>query len=117
LIDAVRAEIAAGRIGADTPVLHVAISFQQWVATPLGVFTGVTETDVSPDAEHSIHTVGGRLEDFDQLETLVTSGTFPYLLFEPNEKLPAELPATFLAAGYIPVFTNDQGTLYHLEGA
>jgi hypothetical protein len=117
LIEAVRSEIAAGRIAADTPVLHVAVSFQQWVATPLGVFTGVTETDVSPDAEHSIHTVGGRLEDFDQLAALVSSGAYPYLLFEPNEKLSGDLPATFLAAGYIAIFTNGQGTLYHLEGA
>jgi hypothetical protein len=117
LIDAVRGEIAAGRLGSETPVLHVAISFQQWAATPLGVFTGVEETDVSPDAEHSIHTVGGRLMDFDQVEELVASGSYPYLLFEPNEKLPAGLPALFLAAGYAPVFANEQGTLYRLGGA
>ena len=41
LLAAVGAEIAAGRLRADTPVLHVAKSFQQWVATPLGVFDGV----------------------------------------------------------------------------
>lgn len=114
LIDAVRAEIDAGRIGPDTPVLHIARSFQQWVATPLGVFTGVTETDVSPDAEHSIHTVGGRLIDFDQLPTLLGSKDYPYLLFEPDKELQPGIRADIEAAGYVPIFTNKQGTLYRL---
>jgi hypothetical protein len=116
LIDAVQAEIDAGRIGPDTPILHVAKSFQQWVATPLGVFTGVTETDVSPDAEHSIHTVGGRLLDFKQLPDLLASRSYPYLLFEPNKDLPAGIDQEIAAAGYGPIFTNSQGTLYRLGG-
>ena len=117
LIDAVRAEIDAGRIGPDTAVLHVARSFQQWVATPLGVFTGVTETDVSPDAEHSIHTVGGRLMDYPQLPELLASRDYPYLLFEPDKELPPGIGADIEAAGYVPIFTNKQGTLYRLGGA
>jgi hypothetical protein len=117
LIDAVRAEIDAGRIGPDTPVLHVARSFQQWVATPLGIFTGVTETDVSPDAEHSIHTVGGRLMDFPQLPELLSSKDYPYLLFEPDKELPPGIRADIEAAGYVPIFSNTQGTLYRLDGA
>jgi hypothetical protein len=114
LIDAVRAEIDAGRIGPDTPILHVAKSFQQWVATPLGVFTGVTETDVSPDAEHSIHTVGGRLMDFVQLPELLASKEYSYLLFEPDKDLPPGIDQEIAAAGYQPIFTNGQGTLYEL---
>lgn len=117
LIDAVRAEIDAGRIGPDTTVLHVAESFQQWVATPLGVFAGVTETDVTPDAEHSIHTVGGRLMDFTDLPTLLASQTYRYLLYEPNAKLPAGVDQQIAAAGYRPIFSNEQGILYRLGGA
>jgi hypothetical protein len=115
LIDAVRAEIDAGRIGPDTPVLHIARSFQQWVATPLGVFTGVTETDVSLDAEHSIHTVGGRLMDYEQLPDLLASQAYPYLLYEPDKGLPPGIDQELAAAGYEPVFTNSQGSLYRLR--
>jgi hypothetical protein len=114
LIEAVRAEIDAGRIGPDTPVLHIARSFQQWVATPLGVFTGVTETDVSPDAEHSIHTVGGRLLDYKTLPDLLASQDYPYLLYEPDKNLPLGIDHDLAAAGYLPIFTNGQGTLYRL---
>jgi len=114
LIEAVRAEIDAGRIGPDTPVLHIARSFQQWVAAPVGVFTGVTETDVSPDAEHSIHTVGGRLMDYKQLPELLGSKAYPYLLFEPDKELPPGIRADIAAAGYEPIFSNTQGTLYRL---
>jgi hypothetical protein len=115
LLDAVRREIAAGRIGPDTPILHVAGSFQQWVATPLGVFDGVTETDVVPDAELSIHTVGGRLHGLDELEGLLSSGRYPYLLYEPSpEALPAGTEDAIAAAGYVPISSNGQGTLYRL---
>lgn len=117
LIAAVRAEIDAGRITADTRVLHIARSFQQWVATPLGVFTGVTETDVSPDAEHSIHTVGGRLRDYKELPDLLASQDYPYLLYEPDKDLPLGIDHDLAVAGYEPIFTNSQGTLYRLRGA
>jgi hypothetical protein len=116
LIEAVRAQIDAGRIGPDTQVLHIAKSFQQWVAAPLGVFTGVTETDVSPDAEHSIHTVGGRLMDYKQLPGLLASRGYPYLLFEPDKDLPPSIAADIAGAGYEPVFSNSRGTLYRLGG-
>ena len=114
LLDAVRAEIRAGRIHADTPILHVAGSFQQWIATPLGVFDGVTETDVVPDVEVSIHTVGGRLHGLDELPGLLASGTYPYLLFEPSDNLPG-IRDQVLAAGYEPVFSNGQGELFVLR--
>jgi hypothetical protein len=114
LLDAVRREIAAGRIGPDTPVLHVAGSFQQWVATPLGVFDGVTETDVVPDAVLNIHTVGGRLHGLDELEGLLASRRYAYLLYEPSPELPAGTEDAILAAGYVPIASNGQGSLYRL---
>ena len=115
LLDAVRAEIAAGRIGPDTPILHIAGSFQQWVATPLGVFDGVTETDVSPDAEDSIHTVGGRLLHLETLPTLLgRTSEWPYVLLEPSPDLPPGIADDIAAAGYEAVFSNGQGTLYRL---
>ena len=98
-------------------MLHIARSFQQWVATPLGVFTGVTETDVSPDAEHSIHTVGGRLRDYKELPDLLASQDYPYLLYEPDKDLPLGIDHDLAVAGYEPIFTNSQGTLYRLRGA
>jgi hypothetical protein len=115
ILDAVRAEIAAGRIGPDTPVLHVVRSFQQWDATPLGVFDGVTETDVSPDAEDSIHTVGGRLLHMESLPALLESKAYPYLLLE-RAGLDPGTAAAVAAAGYTATFTNRQGTLYRLAG-
>ena len=121
LLDAVRAEITAGRIGPDTPLLHVAGSFQQWVATPLGVFDGVTETDVTPDAEVSIHTVGGRLRPVADLPTLLVEGpvgarTYAYVLFEPKPaKLPPGVRDLIVAAGYESIFNNQQGELFRLR--
>ncbi|HEX4897640.1 MAG TPA: hypothetical protein VFV53_04705 [Candidatus Limnocylindrales bacterium] len=118
ILDAVRGEIAAGRIGPDTPVLHVADSFQQWRSTPLGVFAGVTETDVTPDAVESIHTVGGRLHPMGDLAGLLTGGRYAYVLFEPNpDELPPGIRDQIVAAGYASVFTNAQGELFRLGGS
>ncbi|HEX8025019.1 MAG TPA: hypothetical protein VF484_02325, partial [Candidatus Limnocylindrales bacterium] len=115
LLDAVRAQIATGAIGPDTPVLHIAGSFQQWVATPLGVFDGVTETDVSPDAEASIHTVGGRLLHLESLPSLLSnSSAWPFVLLEPSPDLPPDIAGQIAAEGYRPIFSNAQGTLYGL---
>lgn len=116
ILDAVRAEIDAGRIGPDTPVLHVAGSFQQWQATPLGVFDGVTETVVAPDAVESIHTVGGRLRPLDALDGLLASRDFEYVLFEPNaDLLPPGLRDRIVATGYRSIFANEQGELFVLD--
>jgi hypothetical protein len=124
ILEAVRQEIAAGRLGPDTPVLHVAGSFQQWVATPLGVFDGVTETDVTPDAVESIHTVGGRLHPLDDLAALLAASarpggrTFGYVLFEPDpEALPPGIRDEIVAAGYEPIFANAQGELFRLRAS
>ena len=110
ILDALRTEIGAGRLHADTPVLHVAANFQQWAATPLGVFDGVTETDVTPNAEVSIHTVGGRLHQFDELEALLAAAP-PYVVLEPAG-LPVETRARILAAGYRSIFVNRQGEIF-----
>ncbi|HLX34800.1 MAG TPA: hypothetical protein VKR30_06095 [Candidatus Limnocylindrales bacterium] len=113
LITEVRHEIDAGQIGPDTPILHVAASFQQWAATPLGVFTGVTETDVTPDAEDSIHTVGGRLLHMEDLPGALASGSYPFLLLEP-QGLDPSIATAVTAAGYVPVFADTEGTFYRL---
>lgn len=118
ILAAVRLEIDAGDLRAETPVLHVATSFQQWVATPLGVFAGVTETVVSPDAQETIHTVGGRLRPVDDLAGLLSGGRYPYLLFEPGSgDLPPDTRDRIVAAGYVPVFANGQGELFRLAGS
>jgi hypothetical protein len=109
LLDAVRAEQRSGRIGPSTPVLHVAPSFQQWEATPLGVFDGVIETDATEDPEVSIHTVGGRLEDIADLPELL-GPSYPWLVIEgyPDD---AGYLAEALAAGYREVWRNERAVL------
>lgn len=111
LLDVLRAEIAAGHIGPATPVLHVAASFEQWVATPLGVFTGVTETMVSPDAVVNIHTVGGRLRPLDDLDAALASGRYRYVVLEPAD-LPGDERGRILAAGYRSIFANSRGEVF-----
>jgi hypothetical protein len=114
LVDAARAEIEAGAIGHDTPVLHVAASFQQWSSTPLGVFTGIAETSVSLKPEVSHQTVGGRLWGFDDLPGFLASGGFPYVVLEPDE-LPDGTRDSILTAGYQSIFSNSQGELLKLR--
>jgi len=113
LVDAIRAEIDVGRIHHDTPILHIAKSFQEWVSTPLGVFDGVTETFVSPDREVSHQTAGGRLYDPSSLPDFIGSGTYAYIVVEPNglDAAPA-FEAEILAAGYRSIFSNGQGEVY-----
>jgi hypothetical protein len=113
ILDALRAEIDAGRLVHDTPVLHLARSFQQWVATPLGVFDGVDETFVSLDPEVSHQTVGGRLHGLEELPGFLASREFAYLVLEP-EGLPDGMREQVLAAGYEPIFANDQGEVFRL---
>ena len=116
-MDAVRREIDAGRLRHDTPVLHVAKSFQEWVATPLGVFDGVTETFASPDQEVSHQTAGGRLFNLNDLPGLIDGGTFTYAVLEPNGLADAgAVRAAIEARGYVSIFQNGQGTVYRLGG-
>lgn len=116
LAAAVRAEIDAGRIRADTEVLHVARSFQQWVATPLGVFTGVIETMASVETEASMHTAGGRLHPITDLDALLGSGRFDYVVLEPHADLPADTRDRIVAAGFSPVFAGAQGEIFRRGG-
>jgi hypothetical protein len=113
ILDALRADIDAGRLAHDTPVLHLARSFQQWVATPLGVFDGVDETVVSLDPEVSHQTVGGRLHGLDQLPGFLATRQFPYVVVEPRG-LPDGIRDQVLALGYRPIFGNGQGEVFRL---
>jgi hypothetical protein len=115
ILDALRAEIEDGRLAHDTPVLHVARTFQQWAATPLGVFDGVTETFVSLDPEISHHTVGGRLHGLDALPGFLESGEFTYVVLEP-EGLPDGMREQIEGAGYASIFDNDQGEVFRAAG-
>ncbi|MEA2632969.1 MAG: hypothetical protein QOE66_3188, partial [Chloroflexota bacterium] len=111
LLDALRAEIAARRLGPDTPVLHVAESFQQWASTPLGVFVGVTETTLSPDATTNIHTVGGRLRPLSDLDTALAGGLYRYVVLEPANLADGERDR-IVAAGYRSIFANARGEVF-----
>ena len=115
LLDVLRAEIAAGRLGAPTPVLHVAVSFQQWDSTPLGVFDGVTETMLSPDATTNIHTVGGRLRPLDDLDRALASRLYPYVVLEPANLAGGERDR-IVAAGYRSIFANSRGEVFVAGG-
>jgi hypothetical protein len=113
LLDAVRTEIEAGRLRHDTPILHVARSFQQWVATPLGVFAGVHETFVSLDPEVSHQTAGGRLYGLERLVEFLESRAYPYVVLEPGG-LDDGVRDAIVAAGYDRISGNDQGEMFVL---
>lgn len=109
LVERLRDEVAAGRLRSTTPVLHVAFNFQQWDATPIGVFGGMLETLVSEQTEASSHTAGGRLHPLDELDGLLQTG-YPYVVFEPGD-LPANLRDRIVGAGYVSLFVNTQGEI------
>ena len=110
LVDRFREEVTGGRLQATTPVLHVASDFQQWSATPLGVFGGMIETVVSVNTEVSAHTAGGRLHPFDELGSLLAAG-FPYVLLEPQD-LPSGTRDEIVAAGYRSIYANARGEIF-----
>lgn len=112
LLAAVQTEQASGRIGPSTALLHVAPSFQQWDATPLGVFAGVMETDATKDPEHSVHTVGGRLEDVNDLPSLLHQG-FLYVVVEGYPSRGSYVTQA-QAAGYQVIWQNDRAVLLRL---
>ena len=114
LIDRLRDDVTAGLLGSTTPVLHVAFNFQQWDATPVGVFGGMIETMVSIETEVSSHTAGGRLHPFTDLEPMLAEA-FPYVLLEP-EGLPPDTRDLVLAAGFESIFANGQGELFVRSG-
>jgi hypothetical protein len=114
VIDAIRSEISAGRLGPRTKVLHIAGSFQQWASVPIGVFTGAIETSISLQPEVSIHTDGGRLYGFGDLPRELRSG-YGYVVVEPGG-LPDDLAANAVAqvqtAGFHVIWSNSVATIY-----
>jgi hypothetical protein len=114
VVDMLRAEEAAGRLGPQTRVLHVASSFQQWDSVPIGVFTGAIETSISPQPEVSIHTEGGRLLGFPQLPAEIASG-YGYVVLEPDGLSDDQINQTkalLSAAGYRPLWSNSRAIVY-----
>ena len=114
VVDALRAEELAGRLGPSTTVLNIASSFQQWVSVPVGVFTGAIETSISLEPEVSIHTEGGRLLGFEDLDSELASG-FGYVVLEPDG-LPLDVLSAaqtqIAAAGYRQIWVNSQAAIY-----
>ena len=125
ILDALRAEIEAGRLRHDTEVLHVARTFQQWESTPLGVFDGILETSLSLEPEVTHQTVGGRLygsADPVELQAelharLSAPSPFEYVLLEPRgmpEGVPESLRASIVAGGFQLIFANEQGEIFRI---
>ncbi|HEX7591943.1 MAG TPA: hypothetical protein VF375_08320 [Candidatus Limnocylindrales bacterium] len=110
VVDMLRAEENAGRLGPSTRVLHIAFSFQQWSSVPIGVFTGALETSISLQPEVSIHTDGGRLLGLDQLNSQLASG-YGYVVFEPDGMYPG-IEGAVQAAGYRQIWANSQAIIY-----
>jgi hypothetical protein len=114
VVDALRAEERAGRLGPSTGVLKIAASFQQWASVPVGVFTGAIETSISLQPEVSIHTDGGRLLGFADLDRELAAG-YGYVVLEPSG-LPSDVLANartrIAAAGYRQIWSNSQATIY-----
>lgn len=104
VLDFLRTEIAAGRISAETQLLHVAASYQESASLPIGDFTGIEETLLSADSTTTIFTVGGRIHPLSSLAVQLAAG-FPYVVLEPAG-LPASIRAQIDAAGYRLVFRN-----------
>jgi hypothetical protein len=118
VVDMLRGEEAAGRLGSQTRVLHIASSFQQWVSVPIGVFTGAIETSISCSPEVSIHTEGGRLLGFNNLGSELGSG-YKYVVLEPANpdpqgcpRLSAALADQITSAGYRQIWSNSQAIVY-----
>jgi len=114
VVDELRAEERAGRLGPSTKVLNIASSFQQWVSVPVGVFTGAMETSISLQPEVSIHTDGGRLLGFGDLERELAAG-YGYVVLEPTQ-LPSDVlvdaRARVVAAGFREIWSNSQATIF-----
>jgi hypothetical protein len=114
IVDRLRVEIEGGRLGPSTRVLNIASSFQQWVATPIGVFTGAMETSISLQPERSMHTVGGRLLGFDRLAPELAAG-YGYVVLAPNGLSATQVSATktlLSADGYNAIWSNSLATIY-----
>ena len=114
VVNRLRVEIEADRLGPSTRVLNIASSFQEWVATPIAVFTGAMETSISLQPEVSMHTVGGRLLGFDRLDSELAAG-YGYAVLAPQGLSPTRVSAikTLLSAdGYTEIWWNSLAAIY-----
>lgn len=113
LLDVLRDEVAAGRINATTEVLHVAGAFRQSVATPIGVFTGILETTLSPDFAPTIHSIGGRLHPLPDLGAILADPRRrpSYVVLELSG-LPMDIRASIEGYGFVPIHANDRGIVF-----
>ena len=115
VVDELLSEVSAGRLGPSTKVLNIASSFQQWASVPIGVFTGAMETSISLQPELSIHTEGGRLLGFPQMDGELANGGYGYVVLEPSglaNDLVASAQAKLEAAGFKPIWSNSMATVY-----
>ncbi len=110
VLDFLRGEIDAGRLEAETRLLHVAASYQESASLPIGVFTGIEETMVSADATTNIFTAGGRIHPLGDLPAALGEG-FGYVVLEPAG-LPSGVRAAIVAAGYRSVFVNSTAEVF-----
>ena len=114
VVDELRAEEQAGRIGPSTRVLNIAWWFQQWVAVPVGVFTGAMETSISLHPELSIHTEGGRLYGFDRLDQELATD-YGYVVLQPAGLSPSQVASTetaISASGYHQIWSNSIAIIF-----
>jgi hypothetical protein len=114
VVDKLRAEEQAGRLGPSTRVLNIAWWFQQWVAVPVGVFTGAMETSISLHPELSIHTEGGRLYGFDRLSRELATD-YGYVVLQPAGLSASQVASTetaISAAGYHQIWSNSLAIIY-----
>jgi hypothetical protein len=110
LLDVLRSEIGAGRIGPSTQLLHIAQSYQPWASIPIAPFSGIDETVVSADATTTIFTAGGRILPLADLPAELDGG-FGYVVLEPAG-LPTGIDSAVVAAGYRPIYRNGAGEVF-----
>ena len=114
VVDELKAEERAGRLGPSTRVLNIAWWFQQWVATPVGVFTGAMETSISLHPELSIHTEGGRLYGFDRLDRELATD-YGYVVLAPGgltADLVSQTVTSITSSGYHEIWSNSLAIIY-----
>jgi len=114
VVDEIRSLEAEGRIGPSTQILHVASDFQQWTSVPIGVFTGAIETSVSLDPIANIHTEGGRLYGFGDLDTLLRAHP-GFVVLEPQNLDATQYDGVvreLTTHGYREIWSNWQAEIY-----
>ncbi|MEO7117655.1 MAG: hypothetical protein ABIZ34_01650 [Candidatus Limnocylindrales bacterium] len=110
LVASVRAEQSAGRLTQTTRVLHITPSYHAWLATPIGVFTGAMETDLSADAQADIPAAGSRIFDVSRARGFL-GADYPYLVIE-GYGTSAGFDGMATLAGYRPIGNGDDWRLF-----